>query len=90
MTEDMEDDVSRAYLHKIELYVLVHEGSGLDDIQSMIDKLEDPKNYYTILAWNGKTADIDWHDDIDLNSIDVSRETCQKYFVGPFTPLGAR
>jgi hypothetical protein len=65
-------------LHKLEVYVIDFDGSGVNDIKTELQNTD----FFHVVVKDSETADIgEWSDDHELNFGNASAETFRKYFV---------
>ena len=64
-------------MHKLEVYVIDFENSGLDDVRVSLEQ----NRYFSVNVMSADTADIgEWDDDHVLNKTSTGIETYRSYF----------
>lgn len=72
-------DTHKGKLHKLEIYV-ADSNVGYEDAMDIFYEIDRNLCEGTPVIFNHKTVDVDWHDQIDINMKDATREDYEKYF----------
>lgn len=72
-------DTRKGKLYKLEIYV-ADPNNGYENALDVFYEIERKLYEGMPVIFNHKTVDVDWHDEIDINVRDATREEYERYF----------